>query len=142
MQELSYTGYGADVSIGRGHFSIDPEGLEVVPELDTVPEANAMIVLSTFQPDTIDPIDGYWETFTKYGKIGPDFGLENVFKRPLIMFHSGACFKGEPRSHIGRCIPMTELLSPETCQQLKANNAAIVHLAFGLTLPFCWKSSY
>lgn len=140
MHELSMTGFGADVSVGKGQFSISSQGLEPVPELDTIPEANASVVLSTFQPNNNDPTDGYWETFTKYGKIGPDFGVENVFKRPLILFRSGACFKGRPfQPRVGRCIPMPELLSPETCLQLEAKNAATVHLAFGLALPFCWK---
>jgi CRISPR-associated protein Csm4 len=79
-----------------------------------VSEPNAVIVLSTFQPGPDDPTRGAWQAFAKYGKLGPDFGLDNVFKRPMILFRPGACFFVEsPRTFLGRAIGMPEILSKE-----------------------------
>ena len=83
-----------------------------------------------------DPVDGAWETFIKYGKLGPDFGLENVFKRPLVLFRPGACFRGHaPQPWVGRSVPMAELLAPDAATALAARNTNVMHLAFGLALP-------
>jgi hypothetical protein len=93
VQELGHWGFGADRSVGRGQFHVGPE-LESASELDAVSSADGVVVLSTFQPAVGDPTSGAWDTFTKYGKLGPDFGVENVFKRPMILFRPGACFLG------------------------------------------------
>jgi len=136
MLELSQSGFGADVSVGKGQFSLATQGLEPAPELDDVPDADGCIVLSTFQPAAGDPVDGAWETFIKYGKLGPDFGLENVFKRPLVLFRPGACFRGHaPQPWVGRSVPMAELLAPDAATALAARNTNVMHLAFGLALP-------
>jgi hypothetical protein len=97
------------------------------------------VVLSTFQPAATDPTDGAWEAFTKYGKLGPDFGLENVFKRPMILFRPGACFRSLPaRGWMGRAIPMKELLAEDIVGHLNGRGAAVVHWAFGLCVPLIW----
>ncbi|MBM4023949.1 MAG: hypothetical protein FJ280_00860 [Planctomycetes bacterium] len=139
VHELSYVGFGADVSVGKGQFKVVSEDLEPAEEFDSIPNANACIVLSTFQPGPDDPTDGVWEAFVKYGKMGPDFGLENIFKRPAVMFRSGACFRRVVSAiGVGRCIPMPELLAPDACAQLRAKAVSIIHLALGLAVPFCW----
>lgn len=136
FRELASSGYGADVSTGKGQFDLlgEPEPQD---HLATPPNTTtALIVLSTFQPAPYDPTDGLWEPFVKYGKLAPDFGLENVFKRPLILFRPGACFvASQPRSFLGRAIPATELLAPEVSQALAQRGVHPVHYAFGLALP-------
>ena len=94
VQELAHWGFGSDRSAGKGQFRLDSQ-LEPANDLDAPAEADGCVVLSTFQPAATDPTDGAWEAFTKYGKLGPDFGLENVFKRPMIVFRPGACFRGQ-----------------------------------------------
>lgn len=89
IKELADWGFGSDRTAGKGQFRLDG-GLEAVPELDEPVDADGCVVLSTFQPAGGDPTDGAWEAFTKYGKLGPDFGLENVFKRPIIVLLPGA----------------------------------------------------
>ena len=84
VEELASWGFGADRSAGKGQFRLN-SALEPVPNLDKISGANGSVVLSTFQPTSGDPTDGAWELFTKYGKLGPDYGLENVFKRLLIL---------------------------------------------------------
>lgn len=135
FRELALGGFGADRSAGKGQFRLASE-LDPVVDLDSVPAANGIVVLSTFQPAAGDPTVGAWNAFTKYGKLGPDFGIENVFKRPFILFQPGTCFSAsQPRPWIGRSIPMQEFLAPETVAELSARHVLIQHLAFGLALP-------
>jgi CRISPR/Cas system CSM-associated protein Csm4 (group 5 of RAMP superfamily) len=139
VQELERWGFGSDRSAGKGQFRLDSQ-LEPANDLaDTAGHADGCLVLSTFQPAAADPIDGAWEAFTKYGKLGPDFGLENVFKRPMIVFRPGACFRGQPaRGWMGRAIPMHELLAEDVIGCLNGWGASIVHWSFGLCVPLSW----
>lgn len=137
-EELPSWGFGADASAGKGQFRID-SNCESADWLDSVSEEpNGCLVLSTFQPSQTDPVDGLWDTFTKYGKLGPDFGLENVFKRPLIMFRPGATSNTPIQNGwFGRAIPMDDLISQDTFKTLRKSNISICHLAFGPCVPIC-----
>ncbi|HRP61805.1 MAG TPA: hypothetical protein PK400_00765 [Phycisphaerales bacterium] len=135
MHELSLTGFGADVATGRGQFDIvsDPDA---VHELETpTKNANALICLSTFQPAPHDPVNGLWEIFPKFAKLGPDLGVSDVRKNTLIMFRPGACFHSDvPHQFLGRAVPMRELLPSKTAGELLCRNLNIIHPAFGLTV--------
>lgn len=136
LHELSLVGFGADVATGRGQFEIagDPEPAS---DLDKAPlGADAVVVLSTFQPAAADPADGLWEAFPKFGKLGPDLGLSDVRKRTLIMFRPGACFRADPaRPFLGRALPMDEVLPANAAAELRGRDIEVIHPAFGLTLP-------
>lgn len=137
-QELAHWGFGSDRSAGKGQFRLESK-LEPAEELDGSRDVGASVALSTFQPAAGDPSDGAWEAFTKYGKLGPDFGLENVFKRPMIVFRPGACFRGQTtRGWMGRAIPMQELLAEDVVRHLSDAGTSVVHWAFGLSVPFHW----
>lgn len=134
FQELAATGFGADVSTGKGQFELvsDFEDAGWLDENQT----NGIVSLSTFHPATDDPTEGFWQTFVKYGKVGPDFGLENVFKRPLLMLQPGACFKTDTlRPFIGRAVAMNELLATPERETLRRARAEVFHIAFGLSVP-------
>jgi len=138
VQELAHWGFGSDRSAGKGQFRLDSQ-LESANELDAPADADGYVVLSTFQPAAGDPTDGAWEAFTKYGKLGPDFGLENVFKRPMILLRPGACFRSQAaRGWMGRAIPMHELLAQDVVGHLNGRGASVVHWAFGLCVPLNW----
>jgi CRISPR-associated protein Csm4 len=138
LGELAACGYGADRSAGKGQFCIAGE-LEPVPSLDRVNRPNGVVALSTFQPEAGDPTDGAWEAFTKYGKLGPEFGLENVFKRPLVLLKPGASFRiSEPRPWLGRAIRMNELLAKEAAGALTAQGVEVIHYAYSLVVPVVW----
>lgn len=142
LEAISATGFGADASVGHGQFAL-VSGLESADGLDHVVDADGVTILSTFQPGALDPADGCWETFTKYGKLGPDFGLENVFKRPLVLLRPGACFCVRPVPRfLGRTIPMGELLPVAVCQTLRNLGADLIHFAFGLALPMVLGTSF
>ena len=138
VQELARWGFGSDRSAGKGQFRLGSK-LELATEIDGPADADGSVVLSTFQPSAGDPTDGAWETFTKYGKLGPDFGLENVFKRPMIVFRPGASFRGlAARGWMGRAIPMHELLAEDVVGLLNGRGASVVLWAFGLCVPLKW----
>jgi CRISPR-associated protein Csm4 len=136
LHELSLVGFGADVATGRGQFEIagDPEP---ACDLDQPPPgADAVVVLSTFQPAPGDPTDGYWEAFPKFAKLGPDLGLSDVRKHTLIMFRPGACFRIDPATpFLGRALPMDEVLPPAAAAGLRGRGIDIIHPAFGLAIP-------
>lgn len=147
LHDLSLTGFGADVATGRGQFDIQQDP-EPVPELDAPPDtsggasqniANAVISLSTFQPGPSDPTLGLWESFPKFGKIGPDLGLTDVRKNTLILFKPGACFHADTpapqKGWLGRAVPMTQLLPSDSAQTLAQRGINLIHPAFGLTVP-------
>jgi len=136
MTELATWGFGADASAGKGQFHLHPN-LDSADWLDEASrDGNGCVVLSSFQPAATDPTEGSWDAFTKYGKLGPDFGLENVFKRPLVLLRPGACFFAPlSRRWLGRAIPMHDLLSTDVAEDLSAQAAHVCHLAFGLSVP-------
>ncbi|MDW8266604.1 MAG: hypothetical protein RMJ52_14865, partial [Gemmataceae bacterium] len=102
-------------------------------------DADGSVALSTFQPADGNPTDGAWEAFTKYGKLGPDFGLENVFKRPIIVLRPGASFRTPvPRGWLGRALPMDELLAQDVVGKLRNLDVQVIHWAFGLCVPLRW----
>jgi CRISPR-associated protein Csm4 len=137
---LSESGFGADISTGKGQFEVlsDFEECDWLDQVDG--ETNGITVLSTFQPAETDPTEGVWESFVKFGKIGADFGLENVFKRPLLLFKPGACFQtGEQKHFVGRIIPINELLDNSQIAQIEKFSANINQLCYGLAVPQIWK---
>lgn len=136
LHELSLVGFGADVATGRGQFEIaaDPEAAD---DLDQSPaDAHAVAILSTFQPAPGDPIDGVWEAFPKFGKVGPDLGLSDVRKHTLIMFRPGACFRARPGvPYLGRALPMTQFLPENVVSSLHERGIEVIHPAYGLAIP-------
>lgn len=140
FDELACVGFGADVGIGKGAFGF-PNG---VPELEPVDLFQSdrrsgdktLIVLSTFQPGPEDPTRGVWESFVKFGKLGPGLSGRGVEKRPLVLLRPGACFiaPSEARPYLGRAIPMEEILPAEITDDLRSQGVEVVHPAFGLTI--------
>ena len=122
------------VRLARGNFA--SKGSWSLPNaLDGPADAGGCVVLSTFQPAADDPTDGAWDAFTKYGKLGPDFGLENVFKCPMILLRPALLPAADPAGMAGAAIPMRELLAPDAAKALEGRGAAVVHWAFGLCVP-------
>jgi CRISPR-associated protein Csm4 len=140
---LSDSGFGADTSVGQGQFRVEV-GFEGASWLEQVEGANAWISLSTFQPSRKDPSEGYWRSFVKYGKLGPDFGVEGVFKRPQWMLRAGSCFReaGSLRDWYGSAIGSDKLLPEATRRELAGAGIHPVHPAFALPVPMKWAPEY
>jgi len=91
LKDISQTGYGQKKSIGKGHFSI--ENVEEF-EFPFIQDADGFVTLSNFCPAEDDPIEGFYKTFVKYGKLGEEFIFTgNPFKKPLLMIKAGSVFK-------------------------------------------------
>ena len=140
LRLLGRTGYGADASVGHGGFDLAGEPTEC-PELDDIPNADAFISLSTFQPAHDDPTNGLWKSFIKYGKMAPDFHHIAIFKRPQIMLEAGACFrtKSSPKPFYGTPIGPNRLLDERQDQALANKGVRPVQAAFTLAVPLTWK---
>jgi CRISPR-associated protein Csm4 len=137
---LAESGYGADAPVGAGEVEM-VGGPEAVTELEPADATGGWVSLSTFQPAKADPTEGYWRSFVKYGKLGPDFAVGSVFKYPQWMLRAGACFRdeGPRREWYGRWIPGKELL-PETARRdLEAEGIQAGQPAYALAVPLQWK---
>lgn len=143
MQTLSQRGFGADAGVGHGQLDVEAAE-ELEKTFDAVESPSGWISLSTFQPAANDPVDGYWRSFMKYGRLGPDVPVDGVFKRPQWMLEPGACFKTgeEPREWYGRLIGTEELLPENSLKQLAGTGIAPVQPAFALAVPARWIDRY
>ena len=142
LELLGRTGYGADASVGHGAFELSEEPTPC-PDLDNVPDADGFISLSTFQPVSADPSDGFWRVFVKYGKLAPEFHGNAVFKRPQVMLEAGACFQTHrhPKPFYGGAIGPDRLLSDGARSSLAARDVHPVQAAFALAVPMRWRNA-
>ena len=140
LELLGCTGYGADASVGHGAFELCEEPTSC-PDLDDIPDADGFISLSTFQPMSTDPADGFWRVFVKYGKLAPELHDNAVFKRPQVMLEAGACFHTchHPEPFYGGAIGPERLLSDRARSSLAAVDIHPVQAAFALAVPMVWR---
>ena len=91
LQFVGEMGYGADASVGMGHFVIDApqemDGLESAPA-----GTNAWMSLSTFASHKPDAAQACYKLATRYGKVWSGFGETRPFKKPILMFEPGSVF--------------------------------------------------
>ncbi|MBI4768709.1 MAG: hypothetical protein HY787_29665 [Deltaproteobacteria bacterium] len=82
-------GYGADKSTGKGMMS-----LEAVEEIVLPDKGNLCLALGSFVPNDSDVLYGLRAfVVSKFGKLGGHFANSmNPFKRPFLMYTSGATF--------------------------------------------------
>jgi hypothetical protein len=139
FHRLADAGFGADAGVGAGEFEIDGQP-ELVTDLEPLDATGAWISLSTFQPEATDPTEGYWRSFVKYGKLGPDLPVISPFKRPQWMLRPGACFRedGPRRDWYGRWIGPEQLLPNRVRKELKEAKIFPGQAAFALALPMRW----
>ncbi len=79
---LSDIGYGKDTTIGKGRFEFDD-----LEEIDINFRGKYFLTLS---PSDFSGVNGYYETFVRFGKLGGNRANTNPFKKPLILADSGA----------------------------------------------------
>ena len=141
LELLGRTGFGARASTGHGGFEVEGDP-EPSPELEDIPDPDGFVSLSTFQPSSTDPVEGYWRSFVKYGKLAPEFHDAAVFKRPQVMLEPGACFRtgGPPRPFYGGAIGPERLLAPNQREALAHRGVHPVQATFALAAPMIWKN--
>ncbi|MGE4286794.1 MAG: hypothetical protein AB7F23_09360 [Phycisphaerae bacterium] len=102
-------GYGKYASRGKGR--IEVLGIESFA-FPAARDANAVMLLTSCMPAPEDPTGGYWQLFTRYGKLGAHFASESLaelgvnenlpFKYPVTMLKAGAVLRTDaPRSYYG-----------------------------------------
>ena len=87
-------GFGKDASTGKGIINVID-----VKEINFPQSGKRAMALANFVPSEQDNIrDLYAEVFTKYGKLGGEFAINsNPFKKPIVMFKTGATFSLEEK---------------------------------------------
>ena len=115
---LSRSGYGAKKSAGYGQFKVI--GWERFEHFEAeIPQVNGFISLSNWVPASNDPVNGYYTTLIKYGKLGEALAnSENPFKFPLTMVSAGSCFLADPpvREWYGRLVNNIAPADPRVVQ--------------------------
>lgn len=103
------TGYGADASVGAGHFVIkkivEENSIPYAPPENT--DKDSVMSLSNFVPDeNIDFDYLYYKLVSKFGMLGDRFALlKNPYKKPIVMMQAGATFKPErPGRYFGKML--------------------------------------
>jgi hypothetical protein len=109
LRQFLKNGYGKKKNTGFGQFSrIDLQELsqDDWPACDPA-QTDSVLCLSSFVPASQDPTDGYWQTFTKYGKFGEaavnldgyrQAETPNVFKNPVTRLKAGAVLRLKPKA--------------------------------------------
>ena len=88
---IADTGYGKRKSVGYGQ--IEDYSSEPFSGFEIPVKPSGFVSLSNFVPASTDPLQGYWRTITKYGRMGEEYALEdNAFKKPLMMLEAGSTF--------------------------------------------------
>ncbi len=126
FDSLARGGYGKKKSVGYGRF--DVLGMDSVT-LTTPDDANAFVALANFVPAATDPVDGYYKTLVKYGKLGEAAVLNGAalspYKIPLVMLTAGSTFRSKlPRNFVGRLV-----------SNIHRENSTIVQGAFAPVVP-------
>lgn len=103
---IARSGYGADKSVGRGAFNYKLiEGWDL-PESDN---PNGFMTISHYHPKHGDFQDGFYDTSTKFGKIGGHWaaGIDGgPYKMPVLMLNPGSVFvTSNQKSFYGSLIP-------------------------------------
>jgi CRISPR-associated protein Csm4 len=94
LQHVSQTGFGADRTTGKGHFSWCRDD-----NFDSTAyqgEGTHKMILSVFSARNLAAVKGSYKTFTKYGKVWNGYGERNPFKKPFLAFAEGSVFSEMP----------------------------------------------
>jgi len=89
---IARSGYGADKSVGRGSFNYELIERWGLPESDN---PNGFMTLSHYHPKRGDFHDGFYDTSTKFGKIGGHWAASidgGPYKMPTLMLNPGSVF--------------------------------------------------
>ena len=99
FQFIAKNGYGKDKSTGKGILEFHELVKFEEHDFGEPADSNGFMSLSSFVPERNDPINGYYEIITKFGKLDGDFAKSGFdgkdlhpFKKPLIMFKAGSTF--------------------------------------------------
>lgn len=116
LKYVGEEGFGKRASTGKGHFEVEGYEETILPEADS---PNAFMSLSNYVPFEGEPREGWYEVFTKWGKVGREFSMIKCpFKKPILMFKPGSIFKiqGELKQSYGGLIKNVSNAWQDVCQ--------------------------
>lgn len=121
LQNALAGGYGRDKSTGRGVIEIGAIEPHQFPECKN---PNAAMLLGPCVPGESDPTEGFWEVFTKEGKLGGHWavgpgpgGIHNPFKKPVTMLRRGSVLLTDsPQPFYGRMVENVHTDFPDVVQ--------------------------
>lgn len=93
LEYINISGFGKDKSAGKGgvKFEITDEPVDF-----NLNNPNAFMNLSNYIPKKEDPVNGNYDIFTKFGKLGGHFAnSSHPFKKPVLMIKPGSTFYTE-----------------------------------------------
>jgi CRISPR-associated protein Csm4 len=118
FRDLSFSGFGKKKSVGKGCFEIKGD-LEPYNNFDDFDGANGFVSLSHFVPARTDPIDGFYKTKVKYGRLGGEYTFcGNPYKKPLLMLTAGSVFRnnGLIKEFYGRMVENISVAKEDVVQ--------------------------
>jgi len=123
---LAETGFGADRSTGKGHFSFQRD--DVFDPAPFAMEGSHRLSLSVCAATDTIAFSGYWTPFVKHGRTWSGFGERNPFKKPFFAFAEGSLFSAMPKSgYLLRNIH---------------SNPSLVQIGWPLTIPVTLEGHY
>jgi len=90
---IEATGFGHRKSSGAGAFRRVGDVEPADGQLPTAGQPNAFATLSAYVPKPGDPVEGYYRTRIKRGKLGEGYALPKPWKKPLTMLAPGSIFR-------------------------------------------------
>lgn len=102
-------GYGKYKSKGKGN--VKPTDIKETT-LPVADNPNAVMLLGPCVPNPEDPVEGFWQVYTKFGKLGGHWatgagptGQHNPFKKPVTLLQTGSVLKTDtPEMFYGRLV--------------------------------------
>ncbi len=118
LNDLQKMGFGKRKSVGYGAIE-SGRSMRRLQVFHCRQRLNGFVSLSSFVPAKTDPIDGYWKTDVKYGKLGEERAVSShPFKYPLVRILPGAVFHTStpPKPFYGRLVEDIAPQSPDVVQ--------------------------
>ncbi len=128
LRYLDHVGFGTDSSVGKGHFAVSIEDIELPP----VDAPTHMVTLSLYRPTsqevaayTANPARLWYELEFRQGKRSPHFGPAGTYqKQRLAFFREGSVFPYQPQQFYGSA----EVVA-------RADDHDVIHAGFALMIP-------
>ena len=124
LEILGRMGFGKRKSVGKGSFAL--VSFDEFNSFELPQTVNAFVTLSNYVPSSRDPVEGFYKTFVKYGKLDNEYAIEGTpFKKPLLMMVPGSVFKtNNVKEFYGRMVT-----------GITANYPEVVHYGYAFAIP-------
>jgi len=119
---LSSYGYGKDNTIGKGRFSFDK-----IDEITIKKDSKTVMALSPFSPQNLEVEKIFYETFTRFGKLGANRAYKNPFKKPILLAKSASVVKLKK--------PLQKPIIGKAISGIEKTYKDVVHQGYAIAIP-------